>query len=74
MKDAGDGINGEDIPFRMLPCLIAGLSYMLSMKIPNAMARTAELKAMYDEAWELASTEDREKAPIRFVPRQSFLR
>jgi len=74
MQDAGDGVNGEDIPFRMLPCLVAGLAYMLSIKIPNAMARSQELKAMYDEAWEMASTEDREKAPVRFVPRQSFLR
>ncbi len=27
----------------------------------------------YDEAWDLASTEDREKAAVRFVPRQMFI-
>jgi hypothetical protein len=72
MKDAGDGINGEDIPFRFLPCMVAGLAFMLSMKIPGAEARTQMLKADYEELWQLASEEDREKAPIRFVPRQMF--
>jgi len=44
------------------------------MKIPGAEVRMQMLKAQYDEAWQLASDEDREKAPVRFVPRQSFLR
>lgn len=74
MQDAGNGVNGQDIPFRLLPALVAGLAYNLSMKIPNAADRAQILKAQYDEAWELASTEDREKAPVRFVPRQSFIR
>jgi len=74
MQNAGDGINGQDIPFRFLPCMVAGLAYYLSLKIPGAEARTQMLKAMYDEAWELASTEDREKAAVRFVPRETFLR
>lgn len=74
MKDAGNGINGQDIPFRMLPALVAGLSYMLAMKLPDAASRMDMLKAVYDEAWQLASEEDREKAPVRFVPRESFLR
>lgn len=73
LQDAGNGINVEDIPFRFQEALIAGLAYKLSMKIPPAMERMPMLKAMYDEAWQLAADEDREKAPIRFVPRQSFL-
>lgn len=73
MFDPGNGANGQDIPFRFLPCLVAGLAYMLSMKIPGAESRMAVLKAQYDEAWELAAGEDREKAAVRFVPRESFL-
>jgi hypothetical protein len=73
MFDPGVGSNGQDIPFRFLPCLVAGLAYMLSMKIPGADARMQVLKAQYDEAWELAAGEDREKAAVRFVPRESFL-
>lgn len=73
MFDVGNGSNGQDIPFRFLPCMVAGLAYMLSMKIQGADVRTAILKAQYDEAWDLAAGEDREKAAVRFVPRESFL-
>ena len=72
MQDAGDGNTTQDIPFRLLPALVAGLAVQLAMKLPNGMERLQMLKAMYDEQWMLASDEDREKAPIRFVPRQSF--
>lgn len=73
IEDAGNGVNTQDIPFRMLPALVAGLAYHLSLKIPGAMERTAALKAMYDEAWQEAADEDREKAPLRIAPRQSFI-
>jgi hypothetical protein len=69
IQDAGNGVNTQDIPFRMLPALVAGLAYYLSMKLPDGPNRMAALKAQYDEAWDLASSEDREKAPVRFVPR-----
>lgn len=71
MLDAGTGMTNQDVPFRFLPCLVAGLSYFLSVKI--APDRMVALKAMYDESWELAAGEDREKAAVRFVPRQQFL-
>lgn len=74
MQDAGTGgTYTQDIPFRFLNALVAGLAYYLSMKIPGAMERMQVLKAQYDEAWDLASTEDREKAAIRLVPRQMFV-
>ena len=72
IQDAGNGTATQDIPFRMLPAMVAGLAYHLSMKIPGAMERTAMLKAMYDEAWQQASDEDREKAALRIAPRQMF--
>jgi len=74
IQDAGDGINGQDIPFRFLPAMVAGLAYYLSLKIPGAMERSANLKQMYDEQYGLAAEEDRDKAPVRFVPRDTFLR
>ena len=73
MQDAGDGVNGQDIPFRFLPVLVAGLAYYLALKIPGAEQRIDMLKQIYDEQWENAATEDREKAPVRFVPRQMFI-
>ena len=62
----------QDIPFRFLPCMVAGLAYYLSLKVPGGLDRTAMLKAMYDEAWQLAADEDREKATLRIAPRQMF--
>ena len=71
MQDAGNGINGQDIPFRFLPCMVAGLAYYLSMKLPGVdPGRRMELKADYEQQFALAAEEDREKAPVRFVPRQ----
>jgi hypothetical protein len=74
LQEAGNGINGQDIPFRFLPVLVSGLAYNLAKKIPGAEVRLQMLKADYDEQWDLASTEDREKAAVRFVPRETFLR
>jgi hypothetical protein len=53
--------------------MVAGLAYYLAMKVPTGAERLPVLKAQYDEAWQLASEEDREKAAVRFVPRQQFI-
>jgi hypothetical protein len=75
IQDAGEGgTRTADIPFRFLPALVAGLAYYLSLKIPGAMERTQFLKAEYEEAYQLAADEDREKAPIRLAPRMQFIR
>jgi len=73
IDDAGNGVNTQDIPFRFLPCLIAGLAYYLSLKIPEAGDRIQFLKGEYEEQWALASTEDREKADLRIVPRRQHI-
>ena len=74
IQDAGaGGTYTQDIPFRFLPCLVSGLAYYLALKIPGAMDRLQVLKAQYDEDWDRASSEDREKAAVRFVPRQMFI-
>jgi hypothetical protein len=73
MQDAGSGVRTEDIPFRFIPCMAAGLAYYLSSKMPEVdMNRIVMLKADYDLQWDFASSEDREKAPVRFVPRNMF--
>jgi hypothetical protein len=72
-QDIGGGVNVADVPFRFIPCMVAGLAYYLAMKLPNAADRMQVLKAQYDEAWQLAQDEDREKAAVRFVPRQMFI-
>ena len=73
IQDAGNGVNTQDIPFRMLNAMVAGLAYYLALKIPGSEARLPILKQQYDETWEMAATEDREKAAQRFVPRRMFI-
>ena len=75
-QDAGNGVNVMDIPFRFLPPMVAGLAYYLILKLPPApdtASRIQILKQQYDEAWQLAAEEDREKAAVRFVPRQMYI-
>ena len=72
IQDAGTGTSTQDIPFRMLNCLVAGLAYYLSLKVPEAANRIEMLKMAYEEQWLLASSEDREKASLRLAPREMF--
>jgi len=59
--------------FRFLPCLVAGLAYHIAMKVPELVERIPMLKAAYEEQFDLAAGEDREKAAIRFVPRRQYV-
>ena len=73
VEDAGGGVNVMDVPFRFIPCMVAGLAYYMGLKIPGAMDRLPVLKQQYDEAWDLAAQEDQEKAAVRFVPRRQYI-
>jgi len=73
MQDAGTGVNTMDMPFRFYEAMTAGLAYHLALKIPGAMERLPILKEQYDSAWELASSEDREKSAVRWVPRRMHI-
>jgi hypothetical protein len=73
IQDAGTGVSVQDIPFRFIPCMVAGLAYQLSMKLPNVdPARIGVLKMDYDQQWSLAEAGDRDTSPLRFVPRNMF--
>jgi len=73
VQDAGAGVETADMNFRFLPCLVAGLAYHIAIKVPELMPRIEMLKKIYDETFEIAAGEDREKAAIRLVPRQMFI-
>ena len=73
IQDAGTGTSVQDIPFRFIPCMVAGLSYQLSMKLQEVdPMRIQALKAEYEQQWDMASAEDRDTSPLRFVPRNMF--
>jgi hypothetical protein len=73
IDDAGAGVQTADVNFRFLPCLVAGLAYHIAIKVPELAPRIEMLKQVYDEQFNLAAGEDREKAAIRFVPRRQFI-
>jgi hypothetical protein len=73
IEDAGAGAETADMNFRFLPCVVAGLAYHIAVKVPELMPRIQMLKQIYDETFEIAAGEDREKAAVRFVPRRMFI-
>ena len=73
VQDAGNGVNVMDVPFRFVPCMVAGLAYYIALKVPGGMDRLMVLKQQYDEAWMTAADEDQERAALRLVPRQMFI-
>lgn len=69
IQDAGNGADTMDVPFRFIPAVVAGLAYHLAGKIPAAMSLQPGLKDQYDQAFNTAISEDREKSTLRLVPR-----
>jgi len=73
MQDTGSSAaNTPDIPIRFLPALISGLAYYLALKNPDAADRITMLKSIYEEQFQLAASEDRDRAPDRFIPYIGF--
>jgi|TARA_Y100001973_G_C5205590_1_gene341302 hypothetical protein len=72
IQDADTMQNTHDIPFRFLPCLVAGLSYYLSMK--KAPDRIQILKSVYEEEFQRASDEDEDRVPLKLTPDIKYLR
>jgi hypothetical protein len=68
IEDVGANTNNVDVPDRFLPALVAGLTFYVAMKKPEATARIPALKAFYDEQFDLAAEEDRSKANSFILP------
>ena len=72
VDDADTQVNTLDVPFRFYPCLAAGLAYYLAMK--KAPERIQLLKAAYEEEFQRAMTEDRDRASFNVVPQFEYFR
>ena len=72
IQDADTQTNTLEVPFRFYPCLAAGLAYYISLK--RAPQRTQLLKAVYEEEFERAMTEDRDRASFNVVPQYEYFR
>ena len=72
MDDADDYTNTMDMPFRFYPCLAAGLAYYIALK--RAPNRVELLKALYEEEFERAAIEDRDRSSFNVVPKHEYYR
>jgi hypothetical protein len=72
LDDADTTVNTVGVPFRFYPCLAAGLAYYLSMK--KAPDRVQLLKSVYEEEFERALSEDRDRASFNVTPNLNFYR
>jgi len=72
MDDADIYTNTMDMPFRFYPCLAAGLAYYLSLK--KNPQRTPLLKSVYEEEFQRAAEEDRDRASFNVVPNVGYYR
>ena len=70
IDDADAAQNTVDVPFRFYPCLSAGLAYYISMK--KAPNRVQLLKAVYEEEFERAAAEDRDRASLSLTPSKDY--
>lgn len=68
MQDVTAGGQTLDLPFRFLPAMIAGLAMHIAMKRPEATARAPGLAAYYEQQFQLAADEDRDRASVFFTP------
>ena len=72
MDDGDAQTNTMDMPFRFYPCLAAGLAYYIAMK--RAPERIQLLKAVYEEEFERAMAEDRDRSSFNIVPQYEYFR
>ncbi len=72
MNDADNYNNKLQMPFRFYPCLAAGLAYYIAIK--KAPDRIQVLKAIYDEEFERAQAEDRDRASFSVTPNLQYYR
>jgi|TARA_R110001592_G_scaffold340587_1_gene628832 hypothetical protein len=72
MDDADIYTNTMEVPFRFYPCLAAGLAYYLALK--KAPNRVQMLKAVYEEEFDRAAVEDRDRSSFNVAPKFDYYR
>ena len=70
IQDADAQVNTMEVPFRFYPCLTAGLAYYIAMK--RAPDRIQLLKTVYEEEFERAMAEDRDRSAFKVTPQLSY--
>jgi len=65
--------NTADVPFRFLAAMTSGLAYHLAAKKRAGQPIVQELKQRYEEDFELAASEDRDRSSWMIVPFTGYL-
>ena len=70
IQDARAYTNEADVPYRFVPCMVAGLTYYLSQKF--APQRTQELKLLYEDELKRALEEDGSASSSFITPKTYY--
>ena len=70
IQDAGDYTNDADVPYRFVPCMIAGLAYYLAQKY--APDRIQVLKMLYEDELQRALNEDGSSSSSFITPKTYY--
>ena len=70
IQDAGAYTNEADVPYRFVPCMVAGLSYYLSQKINPQL--TQQMKLLYEDELKRALEEDGSPSSSFITPKTYY--
>ena len=70
IQDAGNYTNEADVPYRFVPCMVAGLSYYLSQKINPQL--TQQMKLLYEDELKRALEEDGSASSSFITPKTYY--
>lgn len=72
IEDADALVNDVELPFRFLPCAVAGMAYYIALK--KAPERIQLLKTVYEEEFQRAADEDEDRVSLKLQPDIQYLR
>ena len=72
IEDADALVNDVDVPFRFLPCAVAGLAYYIALKKAPQLVQL--LKTVYEEEFQRAADEDEDRVSLKLQPDIQYLR
>jgi len=70
IQDAGDYTNDADVPYRFVPCMLAGLAYYLAIKF--SPDRSQNLKLLYEDELQRALAEDGSSSSVFITPQTYY--
>ena len=70
IQDAGDYSNDSDVPYRFVPCMVAGLAYYLSMKVNPQLVQ--QNKMIYEDELKRALDEDGQRTSVYITPQSYY--